>query len=78
MGQWCAYPDFKEIKKYTGVYKAKNFELFQEDLGDRGMGDQAEQFLMASGKLQALCYKTEIEKGTAVGRYIGFPNAVVK
>lgn len=62
MGQWCVYPNFKEIKKYTGVYKAKNFELFQEDLKDQGMEAQAEQFLMASGKLQALCYKAEIEK----------------
>ncbi len=62
MGQWCVFPDFKEIKKYTGVYKAKNFELFQEDLADHNMADQGEQFLMASGKLQALCYKMEIEK----------------
>ncbi|EHQ29190.1 exo-beta-1,4-galactosidase [Mucilaginibacter paludis] len=72
MGQWCVYPDFKEIKKYTGVYRAKNFELFQEDLADRGMGDQAEQFLMASGKLQALCYKNEIEKALRTPGYGGF------
>ena len=62
MGQWCVFPDFKEIKKYTGVYKAKNFELFREDLNDAGMGDEAENFLYASGKLQVLCYKNEIEK----------------
>ncbi|OIN58268.1 beta-glucuronidase [Arsenicibacter rosenii] len=61
MGQWCATPNFKEIKKYTGVYRARNMELFQEDLTDRGMGDQGDQFLMASGKLQVLCYKQEIE-----------------
>lgn len=62
MGQWCVFPDFKEIKKYTGVYKAKNFELFQEDLKDAGMLDEAEQFLQSTGKLQVLCYKHEIEK----------------
>ena len=61
MGQHCAFPDFKEIKKYTGVYKAKNFELFQEELSKHHMGDQAEDFVMASGKLQVLCYKSEIE-----------------
>jgi hypothetical protein len=61
MGQHCAYPDFKEIDKYTGVYKAKNFELFREVLTNNHMGEQAEDFLMASGKLQALCYKFEIE-----------------
>ena len=62
MGQWCVFPDFTEIPKYTGVYKAKNFEMFREDLHDQGMGDEAEKFHMASGKLQALCYKNEIEK----------------
>ncbi len=61
MGQHCVFPDFKEIKEYTGVYKAKNFELFKEELTKHHMGDQAEDFLMASGKLQALCYKFEIE-----------------
>lgn len=62
MGQWCAFPDFKEITQYKGVYKAKNFELFKEDIADVGMADEASQFLQASGKLQLLCYKNEIEK----------------
>lgn len=61
MGQYCVYPDFKEMDEYTGVYKAKNFEMFQDILKENHMGDQAEDFLMASGKLQALCYKAEIE-----------------
>jgi hypothetical protein len=62
MGQWCVFPDFNEINRYTGVYKEKNFELFREQLAEHGMADQASQFLMASGKLQVLCYKNEIEK----------------
>lgn len=61
MGQYCVFPDFSEIDKYTGVYKAKNFEMFQDILKDNHMGDQAHDFLMASGKLQVLCYKAEIE-----------------
>jgi len=72
MGQWCVFPNFKEIKKYTGVYKAKNFELFQENLADQDMGDQGEQFLMASGKLQAICYKAEIEKSLRTNGAGGF------
>ncbi|MCK5277981.1 MAG: beta-glucuronidase, partial [Cyclobacteriaceae bacterium] len=28
IGQWCVYPNFKEIEKYDGVLKAKNFEIF--------------------------------------------------
>lgn len=72
MGQYCAFPNFREIKKYTGVYRARNFELFEEDLKDHDMGDQAEAFLMASGKLQALCYKNEIEKALRTPDYSGF------
>jgi hypothetical protein len=72
MGQYCVFPNFKEIKKYTGSYKAKNFELFEEDLKDHDMGGQAESFLMASGKLQALCYKNEIEKALRTPNYNGY------
>ncbi len=72
MGQWCVFPDFDEIKLYTGVYRAKNFELFKEDLKDQGMADQAHDFLIASGKLQALCYKNEIEKTLRTPHYAGF------
>ncbi|OUJ72175.1 exo-beta-1,4-galactosidase [Hymenobacter crusticola] len=72
MGQWCVFPDFKEIDQYTGVYKARNLELFREDLADHGMADQAETFLMASGKLQLLCYKNEIEATLRTPNLAGF------
>ncbi|MDP4277770.1 MAG: glycoside hydrolase family 2 TIM barrel-domain containing protein, partial [Bacteroidota bacterium] len=71
-GQWCAFPDFGEIKKYTGVNKARNFELFQEDLSDHDMGGLGHDFMMASGKLQVLCYKHEIEKIMRTPDYAGF------
>ncbi|MGA2864720.1 MAG: discoidin domain-containing protein [Verrucomicrobiota bacterium] len=61
MGQWCVYPNFDEIRKYTGPLKAKNFEVFRDCLAEHGMLDQWRDFLRASGKLQALCYKEEIE-----------------
>ncbi|MCD7962479.1 MAG: beta-glucuronidase [Rikenellaceae bacterium] len=71
-GQWCAFPNFNEIKKYTGVNKALNFELFKEDLADHDMGDLGYDFMMASGKLQALCYKYEIERTLRTPDYAGF------
>ncbi len=61
IGQWCAYPNFDEIKKYDGVLKAYNFEIFRDTLTANHMLDQAHDFLMASGKLQTLCYKEDIE-----------------
>ncbi len=72
IGQWCAYPDFKEIAKYTGVLKATNFEIFRETLIENNLGDQAENFLMASGKLQVLCYKADIEAALRTPGFAGF------
>ena len=71
-GQWCAFPDFKEIPQYTGVYKARNFEIFRDLLRDNGMEPMAEKFLMASGHLQTLCYKYEIERNLRTPEYAGF------
>ncbi|MNI40671.1 hypothetical protein D3C73_949040 [compost metagenome] len=46
--------------------------MFQEDLKDHDMADQGHAFLMASGKLQALCYKNEIEKALRTPNYNGY------
>ncbi|MEO8403753.1 MAG: sugar-binding domain-containing protein [Chitinophagaceae bacterium] len=72
IGQWCVYPDFKEIKKYTGILQAKNFEIFQETLAKDGMAQLADSFLLASGKLQALCYKADIEAALRTPSFGGF------
>lgn len=72
IGQWCVYPNFKEIKKYTGVVRAKNFEIFQETLKEHGMEQLADSFLLASGKLQALCYKADIEAALRTKDFGGF------
>lgn len=71
-GQWCVFPNFNEIKKYTGVNKAKNFEIFRDLLAEGDMSELANDFLMASGKFQALCYKHEIEKTLRTPDYAGF------
>lgn len=72
IGQWCVYPNFKEIEKYTGVLKAKNFEIFRETLKDHQMADLADAFLYASGRLQTLCYKADIEAALRTPGFAGF------
>jgi len=72
VGAWCAYPNFKEMVKYTGVLKAKNFELFQESLNAHHLGHLADSFMLASGKLQALCYKADIEAALRTPGFAGF------
>jgi hypothetical protein len=72
IGQWCVYPDLDEMTKYTGLLKAKNFEIFQDQLERNGMLHQAQAFLMASGKLQALLYKEDIESALRTPGFGGF------
>lgn len=72
IGQWCVYPNFREIPKYTGTLKPKNFELFRESLNNRKLGHLADSFLLASGKLQALCYKADIEAALRTPGFAGF------
>lgn len=72
IGQWCVYPDFKEIAKYDGALKAKNFGIFKETLEKNGMGHLADSFLLASGKLQTLCYKADIEAALRTPGFGGF------
>jgi len=60
-GQWCMYTDFREITRYHGATRAYNYEMFRDDLREKGLGDLATDFTLASGKLAVLLYKAEIE-----------------
>jgi len=60
-GQWCVYPDFDEIASYKGFLKAKNFEIFRDRLEQNHLSERFSDFFHASGRLQVLCYKYEIE-----------------
>lgn len=72
IGQWCVYPNFKEMAKYDGVMRPRNFEIFQETLAENGMANLADSFMLASGKLQALCYKADIEAALRTKDFGGF------
>jgi hypothetical protein len=72
IGQWCVYPNFAEMPKYSGYLKPKNFEIFRDSLDEHHLGGQARQFLLASGKLQTLCYKEDIESALRTPGMGGF------
>ena len=72
IGQWCVYPDLKERSKYTGPLKAKNFDIFEDRLKESGLLHLADSFLIASGKLQTLCYKADIEAALRTKGFGGF------
>ena len=71
-GQWCVFPDLSETSQYTGAYQAGNFDIFRDLLREGGMESQSYKFLMASGHLQTLCYKYEIERNLRTPDYAGF------
>ena len=71
-GQYNVFPDFREIDKYTGVYQAKNFELFRALMEENGMKGKGHDFMMASGKLQSIMYKAEIEAALRTPGFAGF------
>lgn len=71
-GQYQVYPDYDEMQKYTGVLLPRNFQVFKKRLEDAGMGDQAKDFLMASGKWSALLYRADIEMNLRTPRWGGF------
>jgi hypothetical protein len=72
IGQWCAFPNLEERAKYTGYLKAKNFDVFADLLAAKGMADQAKAFLHASGRLQALLYKEDVESALRTPGMGGF------
>jgi hypothetical protein len=72
IGQWCVYPNFDEMRKYTGHLKPRNFEIFRDRLRANHMGNQARDFLYASGRLQTLCYKEDIESALRTPGMGGF------
>ncbi|MBX3435043.1 MAG: glycoside hydrolase family 2 [Pirellulales bacterium] len=72
IGQWCAFPNLDERRKYVGHLKAKNFDIFADWLEAAGLGRFAHDFFLASGKLQTLCYKEEIESALRTPGFGGF------
>jgi len=72
IGQWCAYPNLDERAKYTGYLKARNFDIFEDRLRAHGLLGLARDFLHASGRLQALCYKEDIESALRTPGMGGF------
>jgi hypothetical protein len=72
IGQWVYYPDFEEIKKWSGVMALKNYEAIRGDLKTKGMLDLAPKFAKATGRQATLLYKEEIEVLLRTPGYGGF------
>ena len=71
-GQFQVYPNYQEIRKYTGVLRPTNIEIFRERLKKAGMFGQAEDFFKASGKWVVELYKADIEMDLRTPGFGGF------
>lgn len=71
-GQFQTYPDYREIKKYTGVLHPYNFEVFRRRLAAAGMLSQADDFHKASGLWSVKLYKADIEMDLRTRNMAGF------
>ena len=71
-GQFQTYPDFNEIKKYTGVLYPYNMEVFRSRLDAAGMLDKAHDFHRASGQWSLQLYKADIELDLRTPSMAGF------
>ena len=71
-GQFQTYPDFGEMKKYTGVLRPCNFEVFRKRLAAAGMLSQVTDFHKASGLWSVKLYKADIEMDLRTKNMAGF------
>ena len=71
-GQFQTYPDYREMKKYTGVLHPYNFEVFRKRLAAAGMLSQADDFHKASGLWSVKLYKADIEMDLRTRNMAGF------
>jgi hypothetical protein len=72
LGQWCAYPDYDIVKKFTGYLHPGNYEIFRDSLEAHGLLAKNKDFALASGKFQLSCYKEEIEANLRTPGLAGF------
>ena len=72
VGQWVVFPNFEEVEEYDGVLDARDIEVIRDLARRKGIEKYARAYHLASGKLQFLCYKAEIEAALSTQGLSGF------
>ncbi len=71
-GQWCAYPNFDTIAKFTGYLVPGNYEIWRDAARENGVLEKNRALAHASGRFQVACYKEEIEASLRTPSYSGY------
>lgn len=72
VGQYVVYPDFDEIKEYTGPVRHEAFAAYKNGLEQAGMLHRWRDFFRASGALAVDCYRRDIETAMRSSMMSGF------
>lgn len=72
VGQYCIYPDYREIALYTGSLWHDTYDGYRAAAEKNGLLRYAEDFFRASGALAVDCYRREIETALRSGKMSGF------
>lgn len=72
MGQWCSYPDFDIMEKFTGYLRPGNYKVFRESARAAGVLAQNKEFVRASGMLQVQMYKEDLEANFRTPHIYGY------
>ena len=70
--QFQTYPDYDEIRKYTGVLYPYNMQVFYKRLVQAGLASQAKDFHRASGMWSLQLYKADVEMDMRTPNMAGF------
>jgi hypothetical protein len=71
-GQFQIYPNYPEMRKYTGVLKPNNFATFKNRLKNAGMEQLSKDFFLASGIWSTMLYRADIEMDLRTKNFGGF------
>ena len=71
VGQWCAFPDFDVMNKFTGYLQPSNYAVAKEFAAEHGLLVNNKAIAHASGEFQVQCYKEEIEANERTVGYTG-------
>lgn len=72
MGQWCSYPDFDVIDKFTGCATPGNYEIFRALAAQNGVLGLNKDFVFCSGRNQVRLLKEDIEANLRTPEISGY------
>lgn len=72
LGQHTVFPELRDIEKYNSVIEPVSLKDIKADLDKRGLAHLVDEYINASGKLQVLLYKEDIERAMKTSGVSGF------